>query len=217
MKFSDAVEAQLEAVILSPNGLRPAKSAVKLNGDETLQEDYLAGLRDGVLPGANIKGLSVVLDCGNGAASTLAPKLFRSLGADVTAINDHPDGKNINAGCGSLHPEALQQRVLETGAALGVAFDGDADRALFVGASGKLVDGDGVLLVAGRYLKSTGMLQGTVVVGTTMANLGLERALKKSGLAAGAHSGGRSLRARGDEENWRESRRRAVGAHSLSG
>src|SRR5580704_4441297 len=85
MKFSDAVEAQLEAVILSPNGLRPAKSAVKLNGDETLQEDYLAGLRDGVLPGANIKGLSVVLDCGNGAASTLAPKLFRSLGADVTA------------------------------------------------------------------------------------------------------------------------------------
>jgi phosphoglucosamine mutase len=182
MKFSDAVEAQLEAVILSPNGLRPAKSAVKLNGDETLQEDYLAGLRDGVLPGANIKGLSVVLDCGNGAASTLAPKLFRSLGADVTAINDHPDGKNINAGCGSLHPEALQQRVLETGAALGVAFDGDADRALFVGASGKLVDGDGVLLVAGRYLKSTGMLQGTVVVGTTMANLGLERALEKSGL-----------------------------------
>jgi phosphoglucosamine mutase len=100
----------------------------------------------------------------------------------VTAINNRPDGKNINAGCGSLHPEGLQRLVVEKGAALGVAFDGDADRALFVSASGKLVDGDGVLLVAGRYLKSTGQLKGTTIVGTTMANLGLERALEKSGL-----------------------------------
>jgi len=97
-------------------------------------------------------------------------------------MNASPDGKNINAGCGSLHPEALQKRVVETGGALGVAFDGDADRAIFSSASGKRVDGDGVLLAMGRYLKSTGKLKGNVIVGTTMANLGLERALEKSGL-----------------------------------
>ncbi len=126
--------------------------------------------------------MKIVLDCGNGAASKVGPQLFRSLGADVTAINNSPDGRNINAGCGSLHPAQMQKRVVETGASLGVAFDGDADRALFSTASGKLVDGDGVLLVAGRYLKSTGRLKGNSLVGTTMANLGLERALEKSGL-----------------------------------
>jgi phosphoglucosamine mutase len=123
-----------------------------------------------------------VLDCANGAASKLAPQLFRSLGANVIAMNDAPDGRNINAAGGSLHPEGMQKRVVETGAALGVAFDGDADRAIFASASGRVVDGDGVLLAAGRYLKSTGKLKGSVIVGTTMANLGLERALEKSGL-----------------------------------
>jgi phosphoglucosamine mutase len=126
--------------------------------------------------------MKIVLDCANGAASKLAPQLFRSLGANVVAINDQPDGRNINTGCGSLHPEAMQKHVVETGAALGIAFDGDADRAIFSSASGKRVDGDGVLLAAGRYLKSTGKLKGNVIVGTTMANLGLERALEKSGL-----------------------------------
>ena len=124
--------------------------------------------------------MKIVLDCANGAASKLAPRLFRSLGATVIAIHDAPDGRNINAGCGSLHPEAMQKRVVESGAALGVAFDGDADRAIFSSASGKLVDGDGVLLAAGRYLQSVHKLKGGVIVGTTMANLGLERALEKS-------------------------------------
>jgi len=139
-------------------------------------------LRSSVLPGAKIAGMKIVLDCANGAASQLAPQLFRSLGAEVIATNNRPDGKNINAACGSLHPEGLQTRVVQEVAALGVAFDGDADRSLFVSASGKLVDGDGVLLVAGRYLKSAGKLKGNTIVGTTMANLGLERALDKSGL-----------------------------------
>jgi phosphoglucosamine mutase len=120
--------------------------------------------------------------CANGAASKLGPRLFRSLGADVIAINDSPNGRNINADCGSLHPEAMQQRVVKAGAGLGVAFDGDADRAIFASGSGRLVDGDGVLLVAGRYMKSAGKLKGDVIVGTTMANLGLERALETSGL-----------------------------------
>jgi phosphoglucosamine mutase len=126
--------------------------------------------------------MKIVLDCANGAASNLAPRLFRSLGADVTAINHTPDGKNINANCGSLHPESMQKRVVECGAALGVAFDGDADRAVFSSATGKLVDGDGVLFVVARYLKSVGKLETDVVVGTSMANLGLERALESAGL-----------------------------------
>jgi phosphoglucosamine mutase len=182
MKFPDAAEAQLESVILSPNGLKPARTGFALEGDEKLHEDYLDGLHRAVFPGSKLAGMKIVLDCGNGAASKLVAKLFRSLGADVTAINDQPNGQNINAGCGSLYPEGLQQQVLEKGATLGVAFDGDADRALFVSASGKLVDGDGVLLVAGRYLKAAGRLKGTTIVGTTMANLGLERALEASGL-----------------------------------
>ena len=185
MKFPDAIEADLEKSILSPNGA--TRSATPTRGfsaesSKQLREDYLAGLRAAALPGARFAGMRIVLDCANGAASELAPQLFRALGADVTAINDAPDGRNINAGCGSLHTEGMQKWVTETGAALGVAFDGDADRAIFSSATGKRVDGDGVLLAMGRYLKSIGKLKGTVIVGTTMANLGLERALEKSGL-----------------------------------
>jgi len=184
MKFPDATEALLESVILSPNGASPAVSlgTEHGNGEEKLYADYLEGLRQAALPGAKFAGMKIVLDCANGAASNLAPRLFRSLGATVALMNDAPDGRNINADCGSLHPEGMQRRVVETGAALGMAFDGDADRAIFASASGKLVNGDGVLLVAGRYLKSTGKLKGSVIVGTTMANLGLERALEKEGL-----------------------------------
>ena len=105
--------------------------------------------------------MKIVLDCANGAASALAPKLFRSLGAVVLAMHDAPDGRNINAGCGSLHPEAMLRGVRDSGATLGVAFDGDADRAIFATASEKLVNGDGVLLAAGRYLKATGSSRAT--------------------------------------------------------
>jgi phosphoglucosamine mutase len=182
MKFPDAVEAGLEDFILSEKSSASPATTMLLNGDEKLHEDYLAGLRGAVLPGAKFAGMKVVLDCANGAASKVGPQLFRSLGANVVAINHTPDGRNINAGCGSLHSEGMQRLVVETGAALGVAFDGDADRALFSSASGKLVDGDGVLLVVGRYLKSKVQLKGNAIVGTTMANLGLERALEKSGL-----------------------------------
>src|SRR6201997_4899648 len=190
MKFPDAAEHEIERLILSPNGSAPAvktanperASKAHPDGEEKLHQDYLDGLRAAVLPVAKFAEMKIVLDCANGAASKLAPQLFRMLGAQVVAINNAPDGKNINAGCGSLHPEGMQKRVVETGAALGVAFDGDADRAIFSSSSGRLVDGDGVLLVAGRFLKSAGKLKGDVIVGTTMANLGLERALEKSGL-----------------------------------
>ncbi len=188
MKFPDAVEAEIEGVILTDNPIATAKpTAGKTkktghSGNAKLHKDYLAGLRKAVFPAAKIKGMKIVLDCANGAASKLAPQLFRLLGAKVVAINNRPNGRNINTGCGSLHPEAMQERVVQAGAALGVAFDGDADRAVFASASGTLVNGDGVLLAAGRYLKSAGKLKGGAIVGTTMANLGLERALETSGL-----------------------------------
>src|SRR2546426_11564111 len=133
-----------------------------------------------VLPGAKLAGMRVVLDCANGAAYKLGPELFRSLGADVIATHVQPDGKNINAGCGSLHTASLEKRVVAERAQLGVAFDGDADRALFVSGTGRLVNGDAVLLAAARYLKSKGQLKGNRIVATSMSNLGLERALARS-------------------------------------
>ncbi len=183
MKFPDEVEESIEREIAKHhNGQQPAAPA-KLDADESLDEEYLAFLRNRVIPGAKLSGMKIVLDCANGAASRLGPALFRSLGAEVIAICNQPDGRNINAGCGSLHPENLQRKVAETRAALGVAFDGDADRAVFVSASSKLVNGDGVLLAVARYLAPAGQLKGGRIVGTTMANLGLERALAAEGLS----------------------------------
>jgi phosphoglucosamine mutase len=182
MKFPDATEAALEQTVLSSRDIVSTATALRLHDNEKIDDDYLAGLTQALLPGAKLAGMKIVLDCANGASSNLAPRLFRSLGADVIPINHTPDGKNINANCGSLHPESMQKRVVECGAALGVAFDGDADRAVFSSATGKLVDGDGVLFVVARYLKSVGKLETDVVVGTSMANLGLERALENAGL-----------------------------------
>jgi phosphoglucosamine mutase len=183
MKFPDETEEQIEADIFRRRNGLPAGAAKPLGTDRALDDDYLEFLRGCVLPGAKLSGLKLVLDCANGAASSLGPELFRSVGADVTAIHYRPDGRNINADCGSLHPEALQKKVLEQGADLGAAFDGDADRAMFVGASGRVIDGDGVLLAAARYLRATGKLRGGHVVGTIMTNLGLEHALAAEGLA----------------------------------
>jgi phosphoglucosamine mutase len=136
-----------------------------------------------MIPGANLSGFRIVLDCANGAAYQLGPELFRSLGADVFATGVEPDGRNINAGCGSLHLEGLQKLVQKEGVALGVAFDGDADRALFVCHSGRTVNGDGVLLAAARYLKSQNSLKNSRVVATSMSNLGLERVLARDGIS----------------------------------
>ena len=182
MKFPDVIEALLEEEILRLREERPPEPAKGVSADRSLDEDYLAFLRDCAIPGASLGGLKIVLDCANGAASSLGPALFRSLGATVVAIHDRPDGRNINAGCGALHPESLQKKVVEERASLGVAFDGDADRAIFVSASGRLVDGDGVLLVAARWLRSAGKLRGTQIIGTTMTNLGLERLFAAEGL-----------------------------------
>src|SRR3984885_2616200 len=180
--FQTSAAPILERFILASSESPESRGEMQLHDNEKIDDDYLDGLRAAALPGTNFAGMKIVMDCANGAASKLAPRLFRSQGADVTAINDSPNGRNINADCGSLHPEEMQKRMAQSGASLGVAFDGDADRAIFASGSGQLVDGDGVLLVAGRYMKSAGKLKGDVIVGTTMANLGLERAVEESGL-----------------------------------
>jgi phosphoglucosamine mutase len=182
MKFPDSVEEELEQDIFAHrNGAAP-KNPPTLPADESLDAEYLAFLRSRLIPGAKLAGLRIVLDCANGAAYKLGPELFNSLGAHVISMGTAPDGRNINSGCGSLHLEGLQRRVVQERAALGVAFDGDADRALFVCESGKIINGDGVLLAAARYLKAQGKLSGTRVVATSMSNLGLERVLAREGI-----------------------------------
>lgn len=123
------------------------------------------------------------MDVGNGAAYQLAPELFRRLGAEVVVINDKPDGNNINLGCGSTHPEKLQELVRQTGAHAGITFDGDADRALAVDEKGELVDGDYILAICGSRLKKQGSLKQETVVATVMSNIGLDIAMKERGIS----------------------------------
>jgi phosphoglucosamine mutase len=143
-----------------------------------LRTRYLDYLVHDVAHDLSLASLNIVVDCANGAAYELAPQLLRRLGANVIAINNEPDGRNINRDCGSLHLEVAQREVAARHADLGVAFDGDADRALFVDARGELVDGDATMWVMANYLKSLGELTGDAVVATVMSNVGLEIALR---------------------------------------
>jgi phosphoglucosamine mutase len=182
MKFPDSVEETLEADILKLRSAPPPKDPPLPAADASLDAEYLDFLRSRVLSGTNLTGFRIVLDCANGAAYKLGPELFRTLGAEVVSMGGSPDGRNINAGCGSLHLDGLQKRVVSERARLGVAFDGDADRALFVCESGKIVNGDGVLLAVARHLKSQNKLKGDRVVATSMSNLGLELVLAREGI-----------------------------------
>ncbi|MEQ1883922.1 MAG: phosphoglucosamine mutase [Bryobacteraceae bacterium] len=152
--------------------------AMPVTVDEGLDREYIEYLAGTMTQ--SLKGLRVVVDGANGSASKLGPELFRRLGADVITFACEPDGQNINLNCGSLHLEGLQERVRGANADLGVAFDGDADRALFVSKTGKIIDGDAVLFLSALPLKKTGKLK--EVVATVMSNLGLERALAKHGI-----------------------------------
>ena len=165
------------AAELSENGVEDdgGRSA----GLRALYLDYLSGE---VAAGLDLGGLTVVLDCANGAASEFAPALLGRLGARVVSTSDAPDGRNINRDCGSLHTEHLRARVVEEGAHLGVAYDGDADRALFVDARGRLVDGDATLWVLAGRMRERGELAGDRVVATVMSNIGLELALRTRGV-----------------------------------
>jgi phosphoglucosamine mutase len=177
-KLPDAQEHLLEQHIFSRLGSGASATPRMLTVDEGLDHAYLDHLA-ATLPGG-LAGVHIVVDAANGSATYLGPDLLKRLGAQVDCIACSPDGRNINLDCGSQHLEGLRARVLATGAHLGVAFDGDADRAMFVSHSGKIVDGDAVLLLTALPLHAQGRL--TDVIATVMSNLGLERALKRHGI-----------------------------------
>jgi phosphoglucosamine mutase len=164
--------------------VRESESQVPISTPKTgpLQSRYLNYLAEEIGRSLSLDGIKLVVDCANGAASVLAPALLERLGATVIAINNSPDGRNINLNCGSLHTQQLQSEVLKQHADLGVAFDGDADRSLFVDAEGQLVNGDGSLWVLAKYLHARKELAHETVVATVMSNVGLELALKSRGL-----------------------------------
>jgi len=183
MKFPDAQEEKIEDDISRLRNESVPAERPALTANHSLHNEYLDFLRSRVLDGANLSGFRIVLDCANGAAYQLGPELFGSLGAEVVAMGISPDGRNINAGCGSLHLQGLQARVQNERAQLGVAFDGDADRSLFVSTTGRVMNGDGVLLALARHLKSHNGLKNQRVVATSMSNLGLERVLAREGIS----------------------------------
>ena len=196
-KIADAMERRIEADIYAErDGRGPVDSPVASaaggrfevpetdagSGSKSLRDRYLNYLAGEVAGRLELNDLHMIVDCANGAAFELAPELFTRLGAHVTAINNTPNGRNINLNCGALHIESLSQKVVAERADLGVAFDGDADRALFINGRGDLVDGDATLWIMARRLAARGELTGNRVVATVMSNLGLELALRSCGI-----------------------------------
>ena len=181
-KLPDDQEHALEIEILRLLEQKPQPRRKTLQTDPSLAERYFRHVLGIVNPSQALSRLRVIVDCANGAAFRLGPKLLDILGVSAEVIGDKPDGRNINLNCGSLYLEDLQRKVVEAGADLGIAFDGDADRALFVADDGSVVNGDVVLLLAADYLAGRNHLNGKVVVGTVMSNMGLEKALADSGV-----------------------------------
>lgn len=176
-KIDEELEKAIESDILARTDVPAGMFDVDSSSEGEFRAAYLEHLKDG-WNGGTLDGIKIAVDCANGAASNLAPLLFRDLGAMVDAFNERPDGRNINENCGSLHLDQLQSKVLEVGADLGVAFDGDADRALFVDEKGKIVDGDAALWIMAKAMKARGQLSSGKVIATVMSNVGLEIALK---------------------------------------
>lgn len=184
-KLADAMERRIETDLASGRfavGGSESPERTELTVNPEYQQRYIRYLTGEVSEGVSIAGLRLGIDCANGAASNIAPQVFARLGAAVEVINADPDGRNINENCGSLHPAALQNLVREKKLDLGIAFDGDADRSLFVDNTGELVDGDHTLLILADFLKSLGRLKENLVVTTVMSNVGLEIALAELGV-----------------------------------
>ena len=183
-KLADTVELAMEDDILRHASEIQAPDPASLPSVEdnpALQADYVEFLL-ACVPGLSLAGLRIVADCANGAASSIAPELFRRLGGDVTLLHIAPDGRNINDGCGALHPDHVASETQKRGAHLGLTFDGDADRCMLSGAHNNVINGDAILLMAARDLKARGMLTRDLVIATTMSNMGLEAALQRSGI-----------------------------------
>ncbi|WP_353063347.1 phosphoglucosamine mutase [Tunturibacter psychrotolerans] len=182
-KLPDTVELAIEEEIFRK--LASATSVTRQTVAPTVNDadraEYVRFLLAAV-PGLSLDGKRIVIDCANGAASSVAPQLFSGLGGEVLITHASPDGRNINEVCGALHPEIVAEQVKSRRASMGITFDGDADRALFADEFGRVVNGDAVLLLAARDLQSRGLLTNSTVVATTMSNMGLEAALKRSGI-----------------------------------
>jgi len=181
-KLPDALEDRVESIILQDSEELPLPVGGDVGGIVEVRnavEDYIAFLKEAI--DVDLAGLKVVLDCANGAAYQTAPRLFAEMGAEVTVLYDTPDGTNINDRCGSTHPKMIQAAVVENGADVGLAFDGDADRLIAVDEHGQLVDGDQIMLVCALDMKQKGILAQDTVVTTVMSNMGLDLALKKAG------------------------------------
>jgi phosphoglucosamine mutase len=182
-KLDDALERALEDLALRAFDLpRPTGNGIgHIRRDPGLRSLYAAHI-EATMSGVRLDGLKIVVDAANGAASELGPRILRDLGAEVIAVNCSPDGLNINDNCGALHPRGMAERVLAEHADAGVAFDGDADRAILADRNGNLVDGDRVMAICGLALSAREQLAGLTVVGTIMSNMGLEVALGKHGI-----------------------------------
>ena len=180
-KITEAVEAAIEQMVADPSWSVPAQAGVIERQD--LSAHYLEHLELILDDAGPMAGSPIVVDCANGATAAMAPAFLRSLGFDVNAIGIAPNGRNINLDCGSTHLDTLSREVVGSGARMGIAFDGDGDRALFVDHRGRIVDGDAVLLMGAIHLKDEGKLAGDAVVATVMSNIGLEIALRDRGIA----------------------------------
>ncbi len=182
-KLDDALEAEIESHVAEVDTwAKPSGAGVGRLTHDTHLCDLYAGHLEDTMDGVTLQNVKIVLDGANGANSALGPRVVTDLGADVVTLSCAPDGLNINAGCGSLHPQEMQRRTVEEGADIGLAFDGDADRVMLSDEKGRLVDGDRVMCLIGRHLAASGKLAHGTVVGTIMSNMGLEAALKQSDL-----------------------------------
>jgi len=183
-KLPDEVELGIEQEIervLAAEDMLPELTAELPPVNDSYRAEYVRFLLDAV-PGISLDNHCVVIDCANGAASTVAPQLFESLQGTVEVTHASPDGRNINEHCGALHPQVVAAEVKARRASMGFTFDGDADRALFADEHGNVVNGDAVMLVCARDLQARGLLAGNMVVATTMSNMGLEAAFGRSGI-----------------------------------
>ncbi len=181
LKLSDAIESKIEALLLGgkPLVFKHIKHAIQ---KKDYSRDYIDFIKSTLPKGFTLKGVKLVLDCANGAAYKIGPKIFRELGADVTVIGAGPDGKNINVGCGALYTEAMQQETLRSGAYCGISLDGDADRCMFSDEKGRLLNGDDLLSIAAPYMSRAGRLSNSKAVLTFMSNCGLIKYLAAAGI-----------------------------------
>lgn len=183
-KLSDAQEAEIEDLILSgrlPEMVPPAEDMGKAVRLDDAMARYIVFLKNTFPRSLSLEGIKIAMDVGNGATYQVAPAVFRELGADVTLIHDEPNGLNINDNCGSQHTQDLRRTVIETGAAIGLAFDGDGDRLIAVDEKGAEITGDQILVICARQLKKEGRLANDLLVTTIMSNLGLKIACEKYG------------------------------------